>query len=44
MVGLLGQVLVRHEALFDRMEVKDRHRLAVAAVGQGDAQSVSAGQ
>jgi putative transposase len=28
------QVLVRHEALRNRMEVRDRHRLAVAAAGQ----------
>jgi transposase-like protein len=27
-------VLVRHEALRNRMEVKDHHRLAVAAAGQ----------
>jgi transposase-like protein len=27
------QVLVRHEALRNRMEVRDRHRLAVAAAG-----------
>jgi transposase-like protein len=27
------QVLVRHEALLNRVEVKDHHRLAVAAAG-----------
>jgi hypothetical protein len=33
LVGVLGQGLVRHEALYDRMEVRDRHCLAVAAAG-----------
>jgi hypothetical protein len=32
--GLWMQLDVRHEALLNRMEVKDHHRLAVAAAGQ----------
>jgi hypothetical protein len=32
--GLWMQFDVRHEALRNRMEVKDHHRLAVAAAGQ----------
>jgi hypothetical protein len=31
--GDLRSPVVRHEALLYRMEVKDRHRLAVAAAG-----------